>query len=154
MLDITIITVGELKEPFIKEGCDLYRQRLKPYARLRFQTVQPESFTPNNQSPAKKKEGEKLIKKLSKYSPDSVYLLTEMGKLFDSLQWADNVLRSDQPMIFVIGGPLGLDEQLLRIYPNKLSLSPLTFTHELAQLLLLEQIYRGISIGGGKKYHY
>ena len=156
MLDLTIIAYGKIKEAAYKKMAEEYLKRLKPTARIKYIELETTSFSEKNQEAAKKLEGERLINYLEKYLNHNagavVYLLAERGKKFDSVDFA-HWLNSKQPLILVIGGALGYSEEVYNSYPS-ISLSDLTFPHELARLILLEQIYRATTILSNKNYHY
>lgn len=153
MLKITIIAVGKVKEKFWQEAIQEYSKRLKPYAVLDFVEVKPESFSSQNKKPAQAKENKRLINVLEKYNKENVYLLAENGQEFNSLGFS-KFIENKSELILVIGGALGWAEEIKQKYPQAISLSQLTMPHELARVVLLEQIYRAINIINGKEYHY
>ncbi|MHB8903771.1 MAG: 23S rRNA (pseudouridine(1915)-N(3))-methyltransferase RlmH [Patescibacteria group bacterium] len=156
MLDLTVIAYGKIKEKAYQKMVEEYLKRLKPLARLRYIELETISHTDKNQEAVKKLEGEKLNNYLEKYlnnnSEAVVYLLAERGQKFNSIDFA-NWLNKKQPLILVVGGALGFSDDLYNSYPS-LSLSDLTYPHELARLILLEQIYRASTILNNKSYHY
>jgi 23S rRNA (pseudouridine1915-N3)-methyltransferase len=155
MLDLTLVTIGTVKERAYQELCLEYEKRLRPYARLKVIELPAQPFSANNQTQAKERESQKIsdfLIKNNQAGPASIYLLAERGKSFSSPQlaaWLSQV----QPLILVIGGALGFSPELYRRYPQ-ISLSPLTFPHELARVVLLEQLYRAATILNNKSYHY
>lgn len=153
MLDITIIAVDRVRNNDLAGSIAEYFTRLKPYASIKIEEVRPEPFGPGTKEKSKKAEGERLLKLLSKYPRESVWLLHEKGQEFDSEDLAAKIEAAGDKAIFVIGGALGLSEDLLGRF-RQLSLSRLTFPHELARLILIEQIYRAATIMRGKEYHY
>ncbi|MBN2884482.1 23S rRNA (pseudouridine(1915)-N(3))-methyltransferase RlmH [Patescibacteria group bacterium] len=154
MIKITLISVGALKNKALQSLAVDYIKRLQPYARLELIETPAASFGKSDQDKAKKLEKKGLEKVLHRFESESVYLLAERGKLYDSRKWADFMDSYDgKDLVFVIAGALGWDKDLLAKY-QCLSLSALTFPHELARVILLEQIYRGLSIGMHKSYHY
>lgn len=153
MLKITIIAVGKVKEKFWQEAIQEYSKRLKPYAVLDFVEVKPESFSSQNKKSAQVKENQRLINILAKYKQENIYLLAENGKEFSSLGFS-KFIEDKSELILVIGGALGWAEEIRKKYPQAISLSQLTMPHELARVVLLEQIYRAITIINGKEYHY
>lgn len=153
MLDITIIAVDRVRNNDLIGAITEYLTRLKPYAVVRVEEVRPEPFSQGTKEKSKKIEGERLLKVLSKYPRESVWLLHEKGQEFDSRDLAAKIESAGDKAIFVIGGALGLSEELLNRF-RLLSLSRLTFTHEIARLILVEQIYRAATIMRGKEYHY
>lgn len=153
MLKITIIAVGKIKEKFWQEPLQEYSKRLKPYAVFDFVEVKAESFSSQNKKLAQAKEDQRLINILAKYKQENIYLLAENGKEFNSLDFS-KFIESKLELILVIGGALGWAEEIKQKYPQAISLSQLTMPHELARVVLMEQIYRAITIINGKEYHY
>lgn len=146
MYHIKIFYPGKTKTKFIKEGCDHYIKLLKAYTKLELLEV---------------KQGhgdrQKVIEEESKAILNAVkgnfILLHKDGKMFDSIEFAE-FLQTHSTHQFVIGGVYGVNESVLEASSFKISLSRLTFTHELTRLILLEQIYRAMTIIHGKSYHY
>jgi 23S rRNA (pseudouridine1915-N3)-methyltransferase len=156
MIDIKLIAVGAIREKYIKEGIINYEKRLKPFARVKVLEVTASSFSEKKRLEAMREEGEALASKLEKIDRHSVYLLAEDGLEYDSFQFA-RLLESaslEGGLVLVLGGSLGLAESIRKNYPKAISLSRLTMPHELARLVLYEQIYRSATILLGKKYHY
>lgn len=156
MLDIVIIAVDKIKAKYFQDAAKEYFKRLSPYAKIRVEELSPEPFrSEGDKDKAKKKEGERIIKAVSKYSDAHIIFLTESGELMDSVhfsKWLE--MKSDRKIVFVIAGSLGFDEASIKKASSLLSLSTLTFPHELAQVVLLEQLYRSVCILKGKDYHY
>lgn len=154
MLDLKIITIDKLREPAIKALADEYRKRLRPFARLDIIELSSESFLESGASQAKEKEGARIIEALSRFPGAFTIALDERGAEYDSSGLAAYLEKQNGPIILVIGGSLGLSEKVLACCQAKLALSKLTFTHEMARLFLLEQLYRATTIIKGKKYHH
>lgn len=152
MLDITLLAVGKIKDKNLLALAQEYEKRLKPFARLKIVELPATPFSPALKDKAKELEGEKIEKFLEKKSAAICYLLSENGETFDSLTFA-SWLQKKTPLILVVAGALGFSPVLADKYP-KLSLSALTFPHELARVILLEQIYRAATILQHKNYHY
>jgi len=153
MLDIILIAIGKIKDRRLADLASDYVKRLKPYVRLKVIELEAVSFSDKNQEAAKKFEGEKIENFLSKQTDNClVYLLAERGEQFDSPNLA-LWLNNKKPLILVLGGSLGFSDELYEKYPS-LSLSALTFPHEIARVILLEQIYRATTILKNKNYHY
>jgi len=154
MNNITIIAVGALKNKALQNLAADYQKRIKPYARLQILETAAFAFGQSDKNKAKKQEKEALFKVLHRYQKESIFLLAEKGKLFDSLSFSHWLGGYDgRDLVLLVGGALGWEKELSDLYPS-ISLSPLTFPHELARIVLLEQIYRGVLIGVGKEYHY
>lgn len=159
MQKVHIITLGKLKEKYWQEAEAEYLKRLKPYFKIEIIELREESFSEKDKPEIiKKKEAEKIRAVLAKIKNVFIIALDEHGKSFSSIQFAEQVknITSGQTnnIIFIFGGPLGLDESILQLSNLKLSLSSMTFTHQMARIFLLEQIYRAAMINTGRKYHY
>jgi len=152
MLNITLITIGKIKEAYLNEAALEYLKRIKPYSRLTLHELKAEPFSSTTKDKAKKIEGERVANILERKSEAEIYLLSEHGTLFNSPDFAAK-LNSNKELVLVIAGSLGFAKELEAKYP-KISLSPLTFPHELAIVVLLEQIYRAATIINNKEYHY
>ncbi|NLI92918.1 MAG: 23S rRNA (pseudouridine(1915)-N(3))-methyltransferase RlmH [Peptococcaceae bacterium] len=159
MLQIKIIAVGKIKENYLREGIKEYSKRLGAYIRLEIQEVDdepcPEKASPAEEEKIRQKEGEKLLKLISKQ--DYVILLDLKGKELSSPALAEMLeelaLSGQSSIVFVIGGSLGTDQALSARANFKWSFSKLTFPHQLIRMVLLEQIYRACKINKGEPYH-
>ena len=141
---IKCIFIGRLKDRSIQARCDEFAKWLSPYAKL--ETVElPDSTV--------EKEGKAILKALEKEHGSAVIVLSEEGREFTSVQFAKKLGSFDRKTVFVIGGPLGLAPEVKTRADLLWSLSPLTFTHELARLLLFEQLFRATNILHGGNYH-
>lgn len=159
MLNITLITLGKLKEKYWRDAEAEYLKRLKPYAKITIRELKEESFSEKDKPETiKKKEAEKIARALDSLKNNFIIILDEHGQESPSFDFArnfDNAMsKQSGNAVFIIGGPLGLDESILKLANLKLSLSKMTFTHQMARVFLLEQIYRAMMIKQGKKYHY
>jgi len=154
MFDIIILAIGKIREDYFAEAAGEYLKRLKPYARIEMVELEPAPFNSSNKEKAKRLEAEKILNYLEKYSDSQIFILHERGKSFDSQDFAKTLEGVNRRTIFVVGGSLGFDGSILGKNWPKLSLSPLTFPHEMARVVLLEQIYRAATIVKGKDYHY
>jgi len=159
MFALHIITLGKLKEKYWWEAEAEYLKRLNPYFKMEIIELKEESFSEKDKpEQIKRKEAEKIKNVLEKIKGAFIIALDEHGKAFSSVQFAEQIKKittgQTNNIIFVIGGPLGLDESILQSANLKLSLSAMTFTHQMARIFLLEQIYRAAMINAGRKYHY
>jgi 23S rRNA (pseudouridine1915-N3)-methyltransferase len=152
MLNLKIITIGKIKQKFFAMAVDEYLKRLKPYSKLEITELKSESFSVSNKDKAKQIEGKRIEAILEKCGCQNIFLLSEDGKEYDSLEFF-KFLEKNEEAIFVIGGALGFTDELKNKY-QKISLSQMTMPHELARVVLLEQIYRAVAIAKGKEYHY
>ncbi len=157
MIDITLIAVGRIKDRNISSLISDYIKRIKPFAKLKIIEVEPVSFNDNNKEFAKNLESEKILKILEKEESNPkgavTYLLAERGQSFNNSIDLANWYNKKSPLILVIGGSLGFSDALYSSH-KQISLSPLTFPHELARLVFVEQLYRSSLIISGKSYHY
>ncbi len=154
-MKIRLITVGKLKESFWKEAVQEYIKRLQAYAKIEIEEVEDERIEKSlSNEQIKEKEGERILSKIKPH--DFVVLLDLKGaKTYDSVQFS-NVLQQwigKSYLTFVIGGSLGLGENIRARGDERWSLSPLTFPHGLTRILVLEQIYRAFKIAHHETYH-
>lgn len=158
MIKINIVTVGKLKESYWREAEAEYIKRLTPYAEITNRELKEETF--NEKTPAemiRQKEAEKILMELQKIKDTFIVVLDSQGKQFDSLTLSNNLEKwtgEGSSITFIIGGPLGLSNEVLQKARAKLSLSSLTFTHQMARIILAEQIYRACMIKANRSYHY
>ncbi len=153
MLDLTLITVGKIKNGAFKAAADDYLKRIKPFARLEIIEVRPEPFDDGNKEKAKREEAFRIQEIILRKKGAQVYLLAEEGHDWDSVSLAKHLEKVNGPIVLIIAGALGWPEELRQKYP-RISLSHLTMPHELARVVLLEQLYRAALILAGKEYHY
>ncbi len=155
MLQVYILMVGKTREGFIQEGLDFYQKRLKPYLKLTLKSVRQEKEGENLPAEIiKSREGERLLAQIPPRS--YVVALDPKGKEFTSEAFAVWLTKREQdsrPLTFLLGGHLGLDAAVLAQAHENLTLSRLTLTHELSRLILLEQLYRAMTIITGHPYH-
>ncbi len=152
MLDITLLAIGKIKDKSYSTLAAEYLKRLRPYARFKIIELDAQPFSEKLKDRAKEFEGEKIENFLNKNKEAITYLLAERGESFTSVALA-KWLEKKTPLVLVLGGALGFSDSLYKKYPA-LSLSPLTFPHELARVVLLEQVYRAATILQQKNYHY
>ena len=158
-MNISIITIGKLKEKYLKAGIDEYLKRLSSYAKIEVIEMPdekaPEELSPAEMEQVKQKEGEKLLSKI--YQDTYVIALAIDGKMKSSEELADSLDKlatyGKSKIAFVIGGSLGLSNEVLNRADEKLSFSKMTFPHQLMRLILVEQVYRAFRINRGEPYH-
>jgi 23S rRNA (pseudouridine1915-N3)-methyltransferase len=158
-MQIRIIVVGKIKEKFVQVGIAEYDKRLRPYAKVQIVEVadekRPGSASPATESAAIEKEGERILAAIPEDS--FVIALDVKGRSWSSEELAASLreweLSGQNHLAFVIGGDLGLSPAVRTRSNMRLSLSPMTFTHPMARLLLLEQVYRAFRILRGEPYH-
>ena len=159
MLTVNVICIGSLKEKYLKEAVAEYQKRLKAFCK--FEIIElPEQKLPDNPSEneikrALKKEAEKIISKIPKGS--AIISMAIEGKELSSEQLAEKIsafsLRGFSTVSFVIGSSFGLCDEMKQESDFLLSMSKMTFPHQLARLMLCEQIFRAIGIIYNTKYH-
>lgn len=151
-MKIKLLVVGTLKEKYLKDAINEYLKRLSKYAHMEIIEVKEENDTKSN---AKTLEGEYLLKKID--ARDYVVALTLNAKEYTSealAVWLDKTLtKARGNLVLVIGGSLGLSNSLLSRANDTLSLSKLTFTHQMTRLIVLEQLYRAFKINHHEQYH-
>ena len=158
-MNINIVTIGKLKEKYLKQGIEEYTKRLSAYAKIDIIELPdekaPENLSDQDMKIIKDKEGDRI---LSKISPDAhVIALAIEGKQLTSEQLAAKIndlgLHGTSHIQLIIGGSLGLDPAILKRADYLLSFSKMTFPHQLMRVVLLEQIYRAYKINAGEPYH-
>jgi 23S rRNA (pseudouridine1915-N3)-methyltransferase len=158
-VNILIVSVGKLKEKYLKQGIEEYIKRLSSYAKVEIIEV-PDEKAPENLSEAdmvivKEKEGERILSKIS----DDTYVIALAidGKMHSSESLAKRMDQlatyGNSKVAFVIGGSLGLSDTVMKRADETLSFSKMTFPHQLMRLILVEQIYRAFRINRNEPYH-
>ena len=158
MVRIEIICVGKLKEKYLSQACDEYIKRLKPFCKLKITQIPEYRCDSTSQSQIKKvieEEGHLIMKKFKNKSFKAALCIE--GRLMSSEELAEksSKILADgvSDITFVIGGSWGLSTKVKQASDLRLSMSPMTFPHQLARILLLEQIYRIFTIQNKKTYH-
>lgn len=156
-MKITLLCIGKTDEKYLEEGILKYTKRLIHYIKFQLQVIPDIKNVKNlNESQQKEREGEAILKYV--VATDTLILLDEGGKSFDSVQFSEMLERhmvgNTQHMIFVIGGPYGFSEAVYGRANSKISLSKMTFSHQMVRLFFVEQLYRGFSIMRGEPYHH
>ncbi len=153
MLNLTLIAIGKIKDKNLLAISEEYLKRIKPFARLELLELKASAFNDGTKEKAKKEEVSRIEEALEKRIGAKIFLLAEEGEELESVAFAKSLEKINGPIILVITGALGWDKDLRKKYP-KISLSKLTMPHELARIMLLEQLYRSALILSGKEYHY
>ena len=156
---INIVCVGKIKEKYLKLGIDEFKKRLSKYCKLEIIELEdekaPENLSDKEMLIIKEKEGKKILSKIKDNS--YVIALAIDGKNLSSEELAQTInklgVRGVSNITFVIGGSLGLLDEVLSRADYKLSFSKMTFPHQLMRLILLEQVYRAYRINNGEPYH-
>ena len=158
-MSITLIAVGKMKEKPYRQMADEYLKRLSRYGKVE-EIELPDLPEPQNSSPAieaqiKEKEGDAILARIK--PSDYVIAMTIPGKQWDSpglSRHVDDLLnKGNSNLVFLIGGSLGLSDKVIARADEEMSMSKMTFPHELFRVMLLEQIYRAGEINNGGKYH-
>lgn len=158
-MNISLISVGKIKEKYLKAAIEEYSKRLSRYCKLNIVEI-PDEKTPDNASEKeeliiKEKEGEGILRHLK----DNMYIvaLDLKGTMLSSEELSNFMqqleVKGDSNVAFVIGGSLGLSKSVLSRANYKLCFSKMTFPHQLMRVILLEQVYRGYRIMKGEPYH-
>lgn len=156
---ITIVAIGKLKEKYWRDAVNEYSKRLTRFCNVSIIEVQ-EEYCPDNPSDSiiekvKAKEGEKILKKIKDDS--YVIVLDVKGKQMTSEAFADifqsQVNRGKSSFVFIIGGSYGLSKEVVARGNFVLSMSDMTFPHQMARVIILEQIYRAFKINNNETYH-
>ena len=158
-MNILIVSVGKLKEKYLKMGIEEYLKRLNAYAKVEVVEVSdekaPEELSESEMVQVKQKEGERILAKIS--HDTYVIALAINGKMQSSEELANTLDKlatyGKSKIAFIIGGSLGLSDEVLKRANEQLSFSKMTFPHQLMKLILVEQIYRAYRINRGEPYH-
>ena len=156
-MKVTLLTVGKTDKDWVKQGIDIYASRMKHY--FPFSIVEiPElkNVSSLSQDQIKTKEGELILKNVK--PADDVILLDERGREFSSMEFAkvlqDKISYNGKDIIFVIGGAYGFSDAVRQRSNSKISLSKMTFSHQMVRAIFVEQLYRAFTIMRGEPYHH
>ena len=156
-MKITLLTIGKTEDKYLLEGLEIYLKRLKHYISFKILEI-PElkgtkSLSPEQQ---KSKESELIFKNI--HSSDHVILLDEKGQEFSSKQFSaflsKKMVGGQQHLVFIVGGPYGFSEEIYLRSNERISLSRMTYSHQMIRLLFTEQLYRAYTILKGEPYHH
>lgn len=156
-MECVLLCVGKTDDKNLRELIQAYQNRLKHYTKFSMLTIDDIKNSKNlNETEQKNREGKALLKQLK--TGDSVVLLDEKGKLLSSVdfsQWLNKQqLSGKKRLVFVIGGPYGFSAELYTRADQKISLSPLTFSHQMVRLFFVEQLYRAHTLLKNEPYHH
>ncbi|MDQ3047588.1 MAG: 23S rRNA (pseudouridine(1915)-N(3))-methyltransferase RlmH [Bacteroidota bacterium] len=156
-MKITLILNGKTEDDHIIKGFALYEQRLKHY--INFETLVIPALKNTKAlsiEQQKQKEGELLFRQIQ--SSDKVILLDENGKEYNSVQFSEFIQQQmnsgSKNLVFVVGGPYGFSEEVYKRANGKISLSKMTFSHQMVRLFFVEQVYRAMTILKNEPYHH
>jgi len=156
-MTIKLITIGKTDNSQLQELISIYTERLKHYIKFEFEII-PDLKNAKKLSEAlqKQKEGALILKKIN--PGDVLILLDEQGKPLSSMQFSDYLQKhmnsGIKNLVFIIGGPYGFSEEVYNKANGKLSLSKMTFSHQMIRLFFIEQLYRGFTILKNEPYHH
>ena len=159
MLNITIIAIGKLKEQYLRDASSEYQKRLSTSCKLNIVELNPEKLSDNPSAKeienALNSEAKKIIEKIPKGA--KVYSMCIEGKQRTSEELSAEIdaltVEGVSNIVFIIGGSFGLSDEVKKLSAYRLSMSKMTFPHQIARIMLLEQIYRAMQISLGTKYH-
>ena len=155
-MNVTLLTVGKTDVSWVSEGMEVYISRLKHYVPFAVKEL-PHLKGVSALTPAevKSREGEMILKSLK--PSDQVILLDEKGRSFRSVEFASfiegKMARSSGALVFVVGGAYGFSDEVRSRADGMISLSPMTFSHQMVRVIFLEQLYRAFTILNGHPYH-
>ncbi len=158
-MNLTVLCVGRMKEKPYRQMADEYHKRLGRFGKIEEIEVpdlaEPEKSSPEMDERIRKREGEQLLARLR--PTDYVIAMAIDGKTCTSEAFSQHLqelaLRGRSSVVFVIGGSLGLSADVLARADEKLSMGPMTFPHQLARVMVYEQVYRAMKIAAGERYH-
>jgi len=156
-MKITLLVVGKTEDKYLIDGIEKYINRLKHYIGFNMVVIPELKNTKNlTEAQQKSKEAELILKQVG--NSDSIILLDEKGKNYTSVLFANylnkQMIGSVQHLVFIIGGPYGFDEQIYKRANGSISLSAMTFSHQMVRLFFAEQLYRAFTILKGEPYHH
>lgn len=156
-MKVVVLLIGKNNEKFISEGIEIYASRIKKYCGFEIITIPELKNTKNMPEDEQKiKEGKKIQEFLGK--EDYCILLDERGNEYDTVTFARWIERqavvSTKRLVFVVGGPYGFSDEVYSRSDIKISLSKMTFPHQLVRLLFMEQLYRAFTVIKGEPYHH
>lgn len=156
-MKITLLVVGKTEAEYLKTGIDLYLKRIKHYVAFNEIVITALRSTKSlSELQQKQKEGELILDFIKPV--DDVALLDERGDLLSSVGFSDflekKMISGTRNIVFVIGGPYGFSDDVYNRANYKISLSKMTFSHQMVRLLFVEQIYRAMTIMKGEPYHH
>ena len=156
-MKIVLLTIGKTTEKYLIEGIAQYQKRLKHYTKFEMMEIQNMKHSKNfSNAELMKMEGELILKKLQ--NADHLVLLDNQGKDFTSPQFAQKLqswmLSGKKRIVFVVGGAYGFSEEVYKRGNEKISLSKMTFPHQMVRLFFAEQLYRAFTILNNEPYHH
>ncbi len=157
-MKVSVILIGETDQKEFKFIENQYIEKIKRYTEFSIKVIKdPGKGLKLSAEELKRKEAKLILEELS--IGDKIFLLDEKGKNYSSVSFAKDFLLKAQEsnvksLVLIVGGPFGFGEELIKRSNGKISLSNMTFTHQMVRMILFEQLYRGYSILKGEKYHH
>jgi 23S rRNA (pseudouridine1915-N3)-methyltransferase len=156
-MKISLIAIGKTEDKYLIEGIEKYLNRLKHYINFSLVIIPDVKNTKNlTEAQQKSKEAEAIHKQIN--AGDLVILMDEKGKKYSSVSFANylnkQMIGSIQHLVFIIGGPYGFDESIYQRANTTISLSDMTFSHQMVRLFFVEQLYRAFTILKNEPYHH
>ena len=156
-MEVKLVTVGKTDVPWVREGLDLYVSRLQHYVPFTLVEIpQLKNVSAFSQEQIKEKEGELILKQVA--PGETVILLDERGRQYRSVEWADWIQRQlslgGKGLVFVVGGAYGFSQKVYDRANGLVSLSKMTFSHQMVRTVFAEQLYRAFTIIRGEPYHH
>ena len=156
-MKITLIAVGKTTERYFVDAIDEYKNRLKHYIPFELEIIPELKNTKNlSEIQQKEKEGDLILKQLQ--TGDYLVLLDEHGREYSSIKFAEYIEKKmtnvSRRLVFVVGGPYGFSEKVYNAAHEKLSVSKMTFSHQMIRMIFVEQIYRAMTILSNEPYHH
>ena len=156
-MKVTLLVIGKTDADYIRTGISLYEKRLKHYINFNIEVISDLKKTKHlSVELQKKQEGELILQKMN--AGREIHLFDEKGKMYSSREFATflqkKMLSGIKELVFVVGGAYGFSEEVYSKSKSKISLSKLTFSHQMVRLLCVEQIYRAFTILKGEPYHH
>jgi 23S rRNA (pseudouridine1915-N3)-methyltransferase len=155
-MKITLLVVGKTEEEYLIKGIGIYKSRLEHYIRFNIvELLPPRNFRLLNPQQLKEAEGKLLLRYFN--DSDQIVLLDEQGKQPDSVEFSGLLQKymnaGTKHLMFVVGGAFGFSDEVYQAAGSKLSLSPMTFSHQMVRLFFTEQLYRAFTILKNEPYH-
>jgi 23S rRNA (pseudouridine1915-N3)-methyltransferase len=156
-MKIILLQIDKTQDSYIAEGIDIYTKRLKNYLHFETRTINvPKQVRQKSQAEQKTEEARLIMMELE--NEDQLVLLDERGTEFSSSEFSKYLAQkqnaSTKRLFFLIGGPFGFSESIYKRANGKVSLSRMTFSHQMSRLFFVEQLYRSYTILKGEKYHH
>ncbi|WP_299432475.1 23S rRNA (pseudouridine(1915)-N(3))-methyltransferase RlmH [uncultured Maribacter sp.] len=156
-MTIKLIAIGKTDSKQLQELINIYTKRLQHYIKFSLDIIPDIKNVKNlSEKQQKEKEGELILKKI--IPTDVLVLLDENGKQFSSVDFSNYLQKKmnagNKQLVFVIGGPYGFSDNIYKAAKGKISLSKMTFSHQMVRLFMVEQIYRGFTILKNEPYHH